>query len=294
MLFSLYLSFTCESRCPYVQNSSGICANDGHVYASLCHAKCKNYSAYIKFQCPYGGYTNCRQRCLTSGTVSPGSVTTIDIQVTTPSSMDICQRRCLLTNSYSYFCGSDGKVYQNACQARCHGSHIRHVFMCQLPLNLTNCRNTCHRIIHNPYPPVTIPQPSPVPSPVIVPRPCDDEGLVCASNGSVYYGNCSTDFNNNNVRVVFNCDENGLKRESACQQVCSSFFNNPCVTHCQSSSNQNKCYSNGKVMKNQCLARCMGVYELFTCGFRRRRCKRRCRNNGHFNLGQFRLGSSRP
>ena len=124
LIFSLSKCFTCESRCPYVRSSYGICANDGKVYASLCHARCKNYSAYVKFNCS-SGYTNCQYQCFSHKTSSPGSITTIDIKVTTPTapSFNICEKKCLLTPSFAYFCGSDGNVYQSPCQARCPVSY---------------------------------------------------------------------------------------------------------------------------------------------------------------------------
>lgn len=270
----------CESKCRPNSFGASICSSDGKVYPSLCHAKCRNRFAVSVFLCGHRSHLHCSQIC---------QQRTISRTVTSPppvSSTTSCQSRCDSRYPVLYFCGSDGQIHKNTCHASCKSQHISHKFYCSSGQNLQQCQHECKQKVLGYNQPVYRPVTSvPRRIPVVVPRPCDDEDWVCASNGRVYEGNCSQDFNGN-LRVVFNCSENGFHRPRKCQRLCKEYYRNPCLLNCGSHSTGYRCFSNGKVMKNSCLANCLNALELFSCGFKKKKCARRCRR-------KFRLGVSR-
>ena len=307
---------TCESLCPNSLTSS-ICANDKKIYWSLCHARCKNPAAYTLFQCSsQTSYSQCLYSCSLLGrTHHHPQITSINVSVTPPvsSKINYCQKNCDITTPVKYFCGNNGKLFKSQCHANCSGTQIHPRFYC--PANLISCQNSCNLpqnqsyfqgpIIPSPpnfnphpvhpysnYQPVNVLPPYP-PVPVIVPRPCDNNGLFCASNGQVFRGNCSNHFNSS-VRVLFNCRKNGIRGIHSCGNVCLRFYRYPCLTNCVNSETSLSCYSNGIIMTNSCLASCMGARKVFSCSGRKRDCAFQCRNVLGGFQSQFILGASRP
>ena len=301
----LKANYSCISRCPVSNFHNSICASDKKVYKSICHAKCQNFLNYSLFHCGLAeSQTDCVHRCSSYSFNSNPTKTSIHIKVTNPpanSRINYCEQNCSLHSSNNFFCGTDNNLHKNTCYAKCKGQHIGVRFYCSSFNTVSICQQICQRghsvpvqnvpVQNVPIHPVPIH--SPIVTPIVVPRPCDDEDLLCASNGYAYEGNCSDHFNHN-IHVLFNCSKNGIHSHAKCQNLCSSFANNHCLTNCRSIDNSPICYSNGEVFTNKCLATCMHAQPVFKCGFRKRKCKRKCKRYAFNSPSGHILGSSRP
>ena len=296
----IVLKRSCISKCFHIGTGQKICASDRKLYTDLCRARCNNSSLHQLFQChSHESVHDCRYRCHHYQVLIPVyPPPPITIHPPTPivsSKIDYCLDKCDVTSSDHAFCATNRKVYKSYCHAKCRKKHLKLWFYCSEDLSLKSCRHTCKYSEYHVYP--VVPHVPKVPTPITIPRPCYDSGLVCASNGHVYNGNCSYDFNSS-IHVLFNCKANKLHSKRACRKICNRYHHSHCLNNCVST-NTPYCYSNGKVMNNNCLAGCMGHNQVFTCGgYRRKSCSRMCRRYLRKTTGAattaILIGSAKP
>ena len=237
----------CQSQCPPSPNSlnrlrNSICGGNGYVYDSQCHGRCKDQSMIFRFSCSrYFNFSDCQRVCSEQGQPQ--------LRYTNP-----------FTNQPS---PAPAPVQPNTTSSFLSVYNQPSSTTSTFP-NFTSSYQT---------PTTTYPTPAPT-TPAIE---CNDGPLVCASDGKVYLGTCHEILKTTET-VRFNCSRNGINSLRRCRRLCWKFSNDPCITQCSRPGWKSRCYENGKVMKNRCLAKCMSLKTLFKCGFRRRGCRKRCKD----------------
>ena len=303
-LLNLTNSFhTCEENCINSFNAPKICANNGKIYRSECHALCDGSGNKKLFSCLINSTDfSCEQQCKENHLgINPSGL------------MPTCENACSGNSITSYICANNGEVYQSLCHAKCSSSTLSRIFGCHHVQYLALCKIECKKRTNTltfqtekkPQNPFIDKHKKVMPTePLIQNSNCKFEDLICASDGNVYQGKCSDQFISNLIQPRFNCSENSFYGMRKCRKLCSRFANSPCITQCFKNKRRGwgrrkgrgpkyKCYSNGRVMKDRCLSSCLNLETVFRCHFNEKRCRRKCKRNRRGHKGGHKGGHKR-
>ncbi|EFN59707.1 hypothetical protein CHLNCDRAFT_133265 [Chlorella variabilis] len=182
-------------------------------------------------------------------------------------------RGCSCIELWAPVCGADGKVYANACKARC--AKVSAKYKCSTKrLGYAACKKRCAAAAKPPgcvCPMIWAP--------------------VCGRDGKVYDNDCFARCAK--AKPAFQCGINmaACKKECKCRSACGT--NKACVAKCKPAKPRPKpicicgkvyapvCAKNGRVYNNPCLAKCAKTSIKSRCESKNTKlCARKCKKGG--------------
>ena len=221
---------TCETQCQLDPNFTSVCATDGQLYLSECHAQCKNSSLSEMFNCGSMNIGVCAEKCKRRG----------------------CYLNCPPSSTNRHICASNGGIYMNSCEARCDGKENRQLFVCERN-DLEDCAKRCQSEARNPCL-----------------NRCPNSPFhnqICASDGFLYNNECKSKCKDSNNKQLFACALNDSDCRLQCE---SAKAVEDCKNSCPApSKDQLQCASNSQLYPDLCHAKCedSNVVMAFDCGF---------------------------
>lgn len=192
----LNASDACTSSCSQTTNQAQVCASNGKVYQSLCHAQCESNDLYtLAF-------------CENSSSSANASQSPCASQCQKAFELYSCLTQCSpQRNKGLLFCGSNGEPYNCICRARCYDSNVVSIFDCaamgigknylcnpKCRINL-KCKNTCQN---------------------------ETQSYTCGHDGLIYGSMC--EINCNGLQMVTAMQGNSSDDIQACGQAALKMF----------------------------------------------------------------------